>query len=90
LLAYRLDDTKLSTDAVMALAVAVRQLVFHAAMTAWDESQPFDMYNEDPEGPTLGRPIKPEEKWDDSHDRAVGLLGRRLRARMHLVDSEVG
>jgi len=78
LLSYRLDDSKLKTDAVMALAVAVRQLVYSASMTQWDESVPFDMYDESPvdRSPVA---IKPEHKWDYSDDRATGSLGRRLR-----------
>jgi len=78
LLSYRLDDSKLKTDAVMALAVAVRQLVYSASMTQWDESVPFDMYDDSPvdRSPVA---IKPEHKWDYSDDRATGSLGRRLR-----------
>lgn len=78
LLAYRLDDTRLRTDAVMALAVAVRQLVHSASMTNWDESVPFDMYDERPVDRSPAA-IKPEHKWDYSDNRATGVLGRRLR-----------
>ena len=86
LLAYRLDDAKLKTDAVMALAVAVRQLVFNASLSSWDESVPFDVYDE---SPVVRAPfaIKPEDKWDYSDGRATGELGRRLRAS---TDYEVG
>jgi hypothetical protein len=86
LLSYRLDDSKLKTDAVMALAVAVRQLVFNASMAHWDESVPFDMYDERPlsRAPTA---IKPEHKWNYDDGRAMGELGQRLR---YSTDYEVG
>lgn len=78
LLAYRLDDKNLRTDAVMALAVAVRQLVQHAAMSNWDQSVPFDMYDEGQRPP--GGASLPQHKFDYSDRRATGALGARLKA----------
>lgn len=90
LLAYRIDDSRLKTDAVMALAVAVRQLVNHAAMTTWDESIPFDIYDETPQShPALKEGTY--DKWDYGDRRGVGLLGRRLRhpqAQVHVLEVE--
>lgn len=86
LLAYRMDDSKLKTDGVMALAVAVRQLVYNASLASWDESVPFDVYDERPVGRATSA-IKPEHRWDYADHRASGELGRRLR---HSTDYEVG
>ena len=77
LLAYRLDDKNLKTDAVMALAVAIRQLVRHASQAGWASSMPFDAYDETPVKET--RDVRPEHRWDSGDERAQGRLGRRLR-----------
>ena len=83
LLAYRLDDKNLKTDAVMALAVAVKQLVSGAAATAGaEQSVAFDMYDEGNRETMsalrsrLGAKVQPVEYTDAS---TPGILGRRIR-----------
>jgi hypothetical protein len=78
LLAYRLDDTKLKTDAVMALAVAVAQLVRGASQSSWAPTMKFDFSDWTPQPATPKH--FPEESWDYGDDRGVGYVGRRLRA----------
>jgi len=76
LLSYRADDKNLDTDAVMALAVAIKQLVQHAAMADWAESQPFDFHDETPT-PQPGE-VYPEHRHD--MDRGDDYVNRRIRA----------
>jgi len=86
LLAYRLDDSRLDTDAVMALAVAVKQLVAGTASVAVSEiAIPFDMYDETPSGGGLAsipkkdqRPDAKEMVYTDA--TTPGEVGRRIRA----------
>jgi hypothetical protein len=79
LLSYRLDDRNLRTDAVMALAVAVKQLVSGSASLADSApSQAFDFYTE---RATINLP--PGAKLLEYTDASTpGDLGKRLRARM--------
>ena len=78
LLAYRLDDKNLKTDAVMALAVAIRQLVRNASQAGWEPTMPFDAYDET--AVVDNRGVRPEHRWDSGDDRASGRLGKRIRA----------
>ena len=80
LLGYRLEDRGLKTDAVMALAVAVKQLVSGAAAVADSSlSQNFDFYDEKPSITNLPRGAKLVEYTDST---TPGVLGVRLRERM--------
>lgn len=80
LLAYRLDDKNLKTDAVMALAVAVKQLVSGAAAVADSEmSAEFDMFAEDTPASRVERVGRNFERVEYTDGTTPGLLGRRIR-----------
>lgn len=80
LLNYRLDDTKLETDAVMALAVAVSQLVRSAAQATWEQSVKFDMFGEEPVPKVPRREDKQELRNPGQVDeRGVGYVSRRIK-----------
>jgi hypothetical protein len=88
LLAYRLDDSKLKTDAVMALAVAVKQLVSGAAaVAASEQAVAFDMYDEGTATGGVGLASIPRRQWNKDAANVVytdettpGEVGRRIRA----------
>ena len=81
LLGYRLEDRNLKTDGVMALAVAVKQLVSGAAAVASSsESVAFDFHDE---GGSVTRNLPPGTKLVEYTDSSTpGVLGARLRERM--------
>jgi hypothetical protein len=80
LLAYRLDDRNLKTDAVMALAVAVKQLVSGAAAVADSSpSSEFDMFAESTPASRVERVGRNFERVEYTDATTPGLLGRRIR-----------
>lgn len=87
LLAYRLDDKDLKTDAVMALAVAVKQLVSGAAAVAASvEAQSFDAFDEsESEYTTMARHMKKKDAKSVVYtdETTPGEVGRRIRNGAH-------
>ena len=80
LLAYRLDDKNLKTDAVMALAVAVKQLVSGAAaVAASEQSTPFDFYDETLPSTRLPASSRNVERIEYTDASTPGRLGQRIR-----------